>query len=235
MKSILILLGLFLLINQPIKAVDPSPTPDDKAKDIVNIVKQIVNENITPTPKVSNSPKSFFGNITKIDEDNLIITYKNQTQIIKVNSETTYVDLKRNKSKIENFKVGQEILAMGYLNEDQSLDCKRIVATDPKSVENINQTITGQIVDISKESSIFTLTPNYNKNSPFQIKSDTKTKIVNLANKTVSSSDAIINGKKIIVIIKPDPKLAKTFYASKIIILDSPENSSPKPTPTEKP
>lgn len=235
MKSILILFGFFLFIYQPIKAIEPSPTPDDKAKDIVNIVKQIVNENITPTQAISDSPKSFFGNITKIEEESLTITYKNQTQIIKVNTETTYVDLKRNKSKIENFKVGQEILAMGYINDDQSLDCKRIVATDLKSVENINQTITGQIVDISKETSIFTLTPNHNKNSPFQIKSDTKTKIVNLANKTISPSDAIMNGTKVITIIKPDPKLAKTFYATKIIILNLPDNSSLKLTPTEKP
>jgi hypothetical protein len=95
-------------------------------------------------------------------------------------------------------------------------------------VVNNNQTITGQIVDISKETSIFTLTPNYNKNSPFQIKTDTKTKIVNIINKTVSSSEEIVNGKKIIAIIKPDSKLEKTFYASKIIILDS-------PTPTTKP
>jgi len=121
---------------------------------------------------------------------------------------------------------------MGYLKDDKSLDCKRIVATDIKSVTNNNQTISGQIVDISHETSIFTLTPNYNKNSPFQLKTDSQTKIINLENKTISSTQAIVNGKKIIAIIKPDTKLEKTFYTSKIIVLDSPDTKS---TPTIKP
>ena len=81
--------------------------------------------------------------------------------------------------------------------------------------------MTCQIVDISKETSIFTLTPNYNKNSPFQLKTDSKTKIVDTDNKTISSSNVIVNGKKIIAIIQPDSKLENTFYTTKIINLDS--------------
>lgn len=233
----LLFIFLFIFIANPIFAIEPTPTIDDKTKDIVEIVKQIVNDNVTPTPTISNKPKSFFGNITNIEDNKITLSYKGQIQQLNISDETTFIDLKRNKTKITNFKVGQEILAMGYLQEDNSLDCKRIVATELKSVANNNQTVTGQIVDISKETSIFTLTPNYNKNNPFQLKTDSKTKIVNLDNKTVSVSNAIVNGKKIIAIIKPDPKMAKTFYASKIIVLDSSDNLSSKltPTPTIKP
>lgn len=234
MKLSIIFLFVIFFVN-PIKAVEPTPESENKTKEIVNIVKQIVNNNVTPTPVSSKKPKSFFGNITQIDENIITINFKSQTQLIRINDKTAYIDLKRNKSKLINFKVGQEILAMGYLQEDQSLDGKRIVAIELKSFVNNHQTITGQIVDISQEASIFTLTPNYNKNSPFQLKTDSKTKIVNLSNKTVASSQAIANGKKIIAIIKPDSKLAKTFYTSKIIVLDSPATKSVTSTPTPSP
>lgn len=220
MKLLFAILFLFVL-NIPTKAVGFTPTPDTKTTEIVNIVKQIVSESITPTPIVSDKPKSFYGNITKIENNTITIVYKNKTQLIEVNDETVYVDLKRNKSKLSNFKVGQEILAMGYLNEENILNSKRILATELKSVVNNHQTVTGQIVDISKETSIFTLTPNYNKNSPFQLKTDSKTKIVDTDNKTISSSNVIVNGKKIIAIIQPDSKLENTFYTTKIINLDS--------------
>jgi len=232
------IISLFLSItSKQSLAIESTSSADTKVEDfITNVLKPKVQSTTTPTPN-NDKPKSFFGSITKIDENTITISYKNQFQLIQVNDETVYVDLKRNKSKLTNFKVGQEILAMGYLKRDESLDGKRIVATELKSVVNNNQTITGQIVDISKETSIFTLTPNYNKNNPFQLKTDSKTKIVDLTNKSVTSSKAIANGNKINTIIRPDPKMAKTFYTSKIIVLDSPDNLSLKinPTPSIKP
>ncbi len=237
MKLLLILILLFNIFVPSSIASESNADTEIKVEDFVtNVLKPKVQGTTTTPSPISTKPKSFFGNIIQIDEDTITIIYKDQTQKIQVNDETVYVDLKRNKSKLANFKVGQEILAMGYLKEDQSLDCKRIVATELKSVANNHQTVTGQIVDISKETSIFTLTPNYNKNSPFQLKTDSKTKIVNLINKAIASSEAIANGKKIIAIIKPDTKLENTFYVSKIIVIDSFNNTSNStPTPSVKP
>ncbi len=236
MKILLFILLPLFFVNS-IKALEPTPITDDKTKEIVDIVKQIVSDNITPTPIISDKPKSYFGNITKISENTITLSFKNQSQIIEVNDQTTYIDINRRKTKFDNFKVGQEVLAMGYLKENQILDCKRLVITELKSIANDNQTITGQIVDISKEASIFTLTPNYNKNNPFQLKTDSKTKIVDTNNKTIANNQAIVNGNKIIAIIKPDLKLANTFYTSKIIVLNLSGNKTSKetPTPTLKP
>lgn len=237
MKFLLTLIILFTFFIRSPLAVESNPETEKVEDFVTNVLKPKVQENTaTPTP-ISDKPKSFFGNITKIEENTLTLIYKGKTQQIEVSDETVYIDLKRNKTKLTNFKVGQEILAMGYLQENNSLDCKRVVATELKAITNNNQTITGQIVDISKETSVFTLTPNYNKNNPFQLKTDSKTKIVDLSNKTIASSQAIANGKKIIAIIRPDTKLEKTFYASKIIILDSSDSLSSKltPAPTVKP
>lgn len=235
MKLILVVVFLFTFFVKSPLAVESDPETETKVEEFVtNVLKpKVQSDTVTPTP-VSDKPKSFFGNITQINENIITLTRNGKIQTINTNEDTVFIDLKRNKSLLKNFKVGQEILAMGYLNEDQSLDGKRIVVTELKTVANNNQTITGQIVDISKETSIFTLTPNHNKNNPFQLKTDSKTKITDLNNKTIIITQAIINGKKIIAIIKPDIKLEKTFYASKIIVLDSDEVKSTSLTPIPK-
>jgi len=99
---------------------------------------------------------------------------------------------------------------MGYLNPDSSMDCRRIVATDTKSVENNNQIVTGQIVDVSQSqsSSIFVLIPFQNKNGQYQIKIDSKTEFTDSDENKIKSSKTIT---------KKDLKLS---YYAKYIDLD---------------
>ncbi len=227
---ILIILNLTLLIT-PIQAANP--TSDDtvdanKVENITDKLKEIV-KNTSPEPEIiSNQPKSFFGNITQITDDSMVINFNNQNQTLKISNETAFINSKRQKSKITDFKVGETILSMGYLNSDKSLDCRRIVATETKSIENNNQIITGQIVDVSQsQDSIFAFTPFQNKDIQYQIKIDSKTEINDTNQKKLKSSDAIVKGKKIIIVMHPDSENSQTFYATSIISL---ETSSPSPT-----
>jgi len=230
--SFLIIFSLFFnFLTKPVLATDASPSAD-QTQDIVNLVQQKVKEKLNIITNPSTQPKSFFGTITQIDQDQISTSYQNKTQVINIGNSTVYIDAKRNKSKLTNFKVGQGILSMGYLNTDATLTGKRIVATDPTTIDNPNQTIVGQIVDISKSSPIFVLIPIKNKDIEYQIKTDSKTKITDFKNSKLDSS-VLTSGKKVIVIISPDPKIAKTFYASEIINLDSTPTTSP--TPSSKP
>jgi len=230
-----ILLFCFNLISSPVYAVETIPSvASDKVEDVKDILKQIVKDTSTETKVITNSPKSFFGTITQINDSQIVINSQNQNKVFQISTETAFVDAKRQKSKLANFKTGQTILAMGYTNQDQSLDCKRIVATEFKTVENTNQIVTGQIVDVSQSqtSPIFVLIPSQNKNSQYQIKTDSKTEIIDLKNNKLTFAKTITTGKKIIAIIQPDAKLAQTFYASKIISLNIDTTSV---TPTTKP
>lgn len=233
--NFLLILNLF---RQPILATDStaSASIEEKIENITDKLKQIVKEDFpSPVkPLISNNPKSFFGSITQISDEEILLNSQNQSKTLKLNQKITYVDTKRQKSKLSNFKVGQTILAMGYINEDESLDCRRIIATESKTVENNNQIIIGKIVDVSQSQSspIFVLIPFQNKNGQYQIRTDSKTEIIDTTQKKFNSTDIIVNGKKIIAIIKPDAKLAQTFYVSKIISLDI---DTPSPTPTSKP
>jgi len=230
--NFLLVLNLF---QQPALAINStaSASVDEKVESLTDRLKQIVKGD-TPTPSPvskTNTPKSFFGSIIQISDTQITLNIQNQSKTLKLNEKITYIDAKRQKSKLSNFKVGQTILAMGYINDDGSIDCRRIIATESKSVENNTQVITGKIVDVSQSqtSPIFVLIPFQNKNGQYQIKTDAKTETVDISQKKLKSTDVIVNSKKVIVIIKPETQSSQTFYASKIISLES------APTPTSKP
>jgi hypothetical protein len=230
---ILVLLNLALFAC-PIQAVSPTlgDTVDtNKVEDITDKLKEIVKSTSTEQEPISNQPKSFFGTITQINDNLMVIISDNQNKILQLSDETICINSNRQKIKASEFKVGQTILAMGYFNQDNSLDCRRIIATDSKSVENNNQIITGQIVDVPQsQTSIFAFTPFQNKDIQYQIKVDSKTEIIDTNQKKLKSSETIIKGKKIIIVMHPDTKNSQTFYATSIISLES-----EPPSPTTNP
>lgn len=226
----LLLISIHFIFSAPILAQTTTPVPEDVKDILKQIVKETSGDNSGLTQKNNNQPKSFFGTITQVDPDQIRITLKDQTnKTLYVTSDTTFVNSKKQKSKISDFKSGQTIIAMGYLKEDQSLDCRRVVFTESKTVENINQIITGQIVDVSQSqnSPIFVIIPTKNKNSQYQIKTDSKTEIIDFKNTKLTAAKTIVNGKKLVVIIQPDTKLVNTFYATKIIDLNPETTSNP--------
>lgn len=232
----IILLTLFLIVVKPITAQEATNNTD-KTNDIKGILRQIVNQdNQNPDETLTASdtqlPKAFFGNITKINVNEITLNFQNENRLLRINSDTTFIDIKRHSTKSTSFKEGQTILAMGVVNTDLSMDCSRIVATDFKSVINTHQIISGQIVDVSQSqnSTIFVLVPSKNKNNQYQIKIDTKTVLTDTKGKNLTLSKNIISGKKLIAVIKPDSQIAQTFYAVRLIDLDS-ETISPTPTP----
>ena len=221
MINLFFLLISFLICPATVLAVDisTSATNSSEVQTIREVVQQKVKEklNIITTPE--SKPKSLFGTIQKITDNQIEISFNNVSKIIINNEDTVLIGLKRNKIKQKDLKSGQEILALGYLNSKNQLEAKRIIIFELKKIENKTQVINGQIVDISKESLIFVVVPPKNKNSQYQVKTDT----ANL--KKLSS------GQKIIAVIKPDPKLANTFNLIKTISTESSASATPTPKP----
>jgi hypothetical protein len=237
MELIIALVSFLMLLQRPVHAVNStsSAITNDKVETLTDKLKDIVKGATTQEESTTsdNKPKSFFGTITQISDQQMTINTQNKNLILQLNDNITYIDTKRQKSKLANFKVGQTILSMGYLDQNNTLDCRRIIATESKSIENNNQVVTGKIVDVSQSQSspIFVLIPFQNKNGQYQIKIDSKTEFSDIGQKKLTSADVVVNGKKIIAVIQPDAKVSQTFYASRIISLDIVQS----PTPTVKP
>lgn len=220
-------LFLFLSALFPINSfAAPSaatPTTDPKTEAVRQMTEKKVQDMLqqsgsSQSTVSTTTPKSLFGTITQISDDKVVITYKNETKNITVTDSTVFIDAKKAKVKLTSLKPGQIILAMGYYDEAVNFEAKRIIITTADAIENKNEIVLGKIADISQTSSVFVLIPIKNKENQYQIKTDSKTIIVdNDGNKL--KMNQLKSGQKIIVVIQPDTKIAKTYDVSKIIIL----------------
>ena len=233
---------LSLFIPNQILAKEATVSASNSDKNLTEEVRQMVakkvkeiQENDTSnSPTSTNTPKAIAGTISKIENSQIIINDKNNSKIITTTDDTVFVDAKKNKIKIDNLKSGQVILSMGYYNQYDGFDAKRIIITTSDAIENKNEIVFGKIADISQTSNVLVLIPIKNKNVQYQIKTDSKTKIIDQNDNTLAISK-LKSGQKIIAVIQPDAKTAKSFNVSQIITFDSASNStSPSPTPKKK-
>lgn len=215
-------------------ATENNPINEDiqKIRDAVKLKVQEKLKNITSTDSEPTDPattkKAIIGTIIQIDKNTLTIDFQNNTRKISFTADTVIVNSKQAKVKTDALKVGQDILAMGYINNN-ILEAKRIVFMDLKTIVTQDQIVVGQIVDISKSSPILVLIPSKNKNIQYQIKTDSKTEIINKSNQKIDIK-TLASGQKVIAIVSPDPKAAKTYIATKIINTQATPIASPTAT-----
>jgi hypothetical protein len=231
---------LFFFLNSHTKIlaanITPTETPqsvNSNIEDVRKKVQEAVQKKLNETAAPASKKKGIIGTIIQIDDKQIVINSKNITTTLSISTDTVFIDSKQNKTKIAKVKVGQEILVIGILNENKILEAKRIVFIDLKSLENKYQTIVGKIVDISKSSPVFVLVPVNNKDTQYQIETDSKTEIIDKNNKKLNLNN-LTSGQTIIAVIKPDEKIAKTFYVTKIINLDNKSVSSSVATSSSK-
>jgi len=242
-----ILLLCIFLINPPkIIGITPTPPVDnntplleetpaqgsnlDEIKKIREAVQQKVQEKLKEiSSPEANKKKGIVGKITKINGLDIVLedsslTNRNLTTTV----DTIVIDKNRNKSKLENLKPGDNILAMGYTTETDTLDTKRIVIIDTETIVDPLRVTTGKIVDISRTSPVFVLIPSSDKDTQYQINTNSKTEITSPQKIKIPFSD-LKNGQRVIVVFKPEDKTNKSFYATKILNLDHETETTPTP------
>ncbi len=230
---------LFLTLARPIFAQTdmPSPTPtispsaNDEIQKLREVVSQKVAEKLRQITNPASTKKAFIGKVIQIDANSMTVDSQGNSRTFSINTDTVYIDIKGNKIKLTNIKVGQDILVMGSNNSDNTgFAAKRIIIVDVATIFYKRTVVVGKIVDVSRTSAIFSLIPIKNKNDLFQIKTDDKSVIFDSHHQKLKVTD-LKSGQKIIAVLKPDPKISKTYNAINLIDLDY----SPSPTPTKKP
>jgi len=224
---------LFSIFFQPVFAQEATITPvadknlTEEVRDMVTKKVKEIQQSDTNSSSVSTTiPKFLVGTITKIGDSQITINYKNENKNINTTNDTVFINEKKVKIKFNNLKSGQVILAMGYYDQFNNFGAKRIVITTTDAIENKNEIIFGTIADISQTSNILVLIPIKNKNTQYQIKTDSKTKIIDRDGNTLTINK-LKSGQKVVIIIQPDTKISNTFDASQIITL----LQNPTPTP----
>lgn len=218
----------------------PSPTPTTINLDVQKIreaVQQKVREKLSQITAETqdDQPRAFFGAIIETSPAQITIDYQGSLRHLQISADTVYIDAKRNKAKIDTLKIGQTILALGRPATNDTLDTKRLVATDSQAAKPQFQIVFGKVSDTSQTTPVFTLIPFNNKDQQFQIKTTTTTEFFNRQKEKIDTT--LTKGHRLIAVIKSTT--SATFTALTLIDLDysllPAEASAKAGTPTKKP
>lgn len=218
-KTIIILILFLLIPLSPARAQTPTATTGDEIQKLREVIQQKVKEklqDLSQTETIINPKKAYLGTIIEINDTTLKIDAKTKIYEFTISEDATFVNIKQNKIKKTELKVGQDVLVLS-LSKDTLVFAKKIIVVDPVKLQNNKNVSLGKIADISPTTSILVLIPTNNKNRELQIKIDTKTEIVTKENKTIKFAD-LKKGEKIACIYTNGQN--STYPALKIITLD---------------
>lgn len=208
-----------------------SPTPGEKVKEIRNAVKEKVREKLEETQE--GQKKAFVGEIAEVSNSTLTLETRSGKQQAEVDEKATIIGKNRSEINFEDLEIGDYVIAIGYLDENEVLQAKRVVVT--KELETpTRQVAVGRVTDISADEKIITV-KNEKKGMIYTVEATTKTTITKKPDEGEAEK---INFNKIeendwlVAIGTPTENEEKIITAKLIHVI--PGKSKPEPTPTEE-
>jgi len=230
----LILTAAFLMLAIGTKAASPSPTATDSAvQEIRDKVKEIVQEKIKDTQQGQKA--GFFGEINKIGDNVLTLQTNQGDKELQIATDAAIIQAGKG-ATLEDLETGSFAIGMGYLEDTNLLDTKRLVIAK-KTALSAREIAFGQVTDISSEEEVLTI-KNEKKNLIYTIEINSKTVIT----KKVDDKDSlvkfgdIVKGDKLVAVGAPSENEHKIITATIIrIMAEIIEESSPSPSTTATP
>jgi hypothetical protein len=230
-----ILFVFYLTLSFSVGAVSPTPEASESAvQEIRDKVKEIVREKIEETQKGQKA--AFFGEIGKITEEALTLQTTQGEKQLKIATDTAFIGKGNKKITLDDLKAGSFAIAMGFLEDNNSLQTKRLVISE-KTQTAARETAFGKITDISSEEKVLTI-KNEAKNMIYTVEINDKT----IINKRVDGKiqkikfEAIAKGDQIITVGAPSENEHKIITAKIVQVISNgvQEEAEPTATPSAK-
>ena len=217
-KNIIFTICFFFIFSFSAIAQTPTNSTGDEIQKIREVIQQKVKDKLQEISQIqaSNPKKAYLGVITEITETTLKIDSKTKIFEFTFSEDASFINLKLNKIKKTDLKVGQDVLVLSIAKDD-IVYSKKVIVVDPTKLQNNKNVTLGKIADISTTTSVLVLIPINNKNRELQIKSDNSTEIITRENKVLKFSD-LKKGQKVVCIYTNGQN--STYPALKIITLD---------------
>jgi len=234
MKKGVILLILFILLVSPkTTSALEGTVSGEKIDTLREEIKKKVEEKLK-TIMSQRKKRGWVGIIEEKTEISLKLKTGDKIRTATISEDAQIVNSKRQKINFENLKIGQKIIAMGYLQPDNNLEAKRIVVLSEKKKTESLRIIFGAISDRSEREQVLAVNPigpAKNGNQEYEVLLDKKTRLFQRTNGKVEKINYkdLQAGQKIIAVLKPTKSNGFSFNAKLILLL------SPSPTPTLAP
>lgn len=241
----LFLISYYLIHSLPALAISPTPTLvatpieapqgsiEEKIQQIRDEVKKKVREKIEETKKGTKT--AYAGEIIQITDLSLTLSTFMGEKNVQVATDTAIISRGSQKMTFQDLKVGNFVLTMGYLADNNLLEAKRIVvANKPKNI--VLEVAFGKVTDISADEKIITV-KNEKKNLLYTIEVTDKTiitKKVDGSVKKVKFAD-IAKDDRLVAVGTPTENEEKIIVAKLIHVIPGLALGQEKPTATVTP
>lgn len=202
-----------------------SPTLDPKTKGVRDAVKEKIEEKLGEILS-KQKKRGWIGIITDVSATGFKMKVNEETRTATLSDQATIINKNRQQIKFKDLAVDQRIIAMGYVQIDETLDARRIVLIgerEPRKTESIFGTIKEKaeqekIVLVKNGEESYELI--FDKNSVLEQRQDSETEEIDYEGLTVD--------QKLVAIISPTSGSTATYEVENLLIISSPE-------PTEEP
>jgi len=237
---ILISIGVFLILKAPLVEAQTKPTEpetasvsaeenlNEKVQGIREAVSQKVQEKIEEVKK--GPKKAFVGNIVKIKDGLLTLDSSGGEKQVTTDDETIFIDLSRKKIEIEDLKIDDHIIAMGYFDSSNNLLYGRriVIAKKPKPI--VLKVVFGQITDQTAENEKIIMVKNPKIEKIYEVEATSKTKINQKIKDKIEDLkfEKVAIGNWVVAIGTPGEKENGFLSAKLIRILAKPQTAEEK-------
>jgi len=218
-----------------VKAQTPTPKATESAEISNEEIKEKIQERIEQVKKESKK-RAFWGILKEITNSTLILTNDSRGEkIIKTGINTQFLKTGGKEIKITDLEIGNFIIALGYWQENGTLEGKKIISsTETPKAALRRYAIYGKISDISKEEKVLSVIHPIKSEIVYEVKITEKTIITEKTEeekiKKVDFTKLAID--KRIVAVGTREKGSGTLTAKIIHIIPEKTNLPEKNTPT---
>lgn len=242
MKKIIALLLVLFCFSSLISLRALAQTPEETDEELI---KQKVEERIEKVLDSTdeNQKRALVGSIKAVVVSTLTIKTSSGDFQAKVATDATILNLEREEIKLEDLEIGNKVIAMGYFDDQDVLEAKRIVIREELQASDAEVTF-GTVTDISQEEKVLTI-KHPKTQTVYMVETDSKTEIAKKVDGEIEEIkfSEIEEGDSLVAIGKLGENEEKVVTAKLIHVLSektlesSPETEeeSPTPSPTSEP
>jgi hypothetical protein len=186
-------------------------------KEIREKVKEIVREKIEEVKK--GQKRAYVGEISQISNSLITVTNPRGEKQIRVSEETKILGIGRIQIKLKDLKIGNFLIAMGYLGDEDILEARRVVVAE-KPILPVREVAFGEVTDISTEEKILTV-KNEKKGITYTVEVTGKTKITKKIETKIQKAkfSDIQKGDRLVAVGTPTQNEEKIITAKIIHII----------------
>lgn len=186
---VVVLTFAFLVLGSPALAQEATPSSEEKARQILEAVRESIRER-----QLSPKRKAYVGTLKSIADTTLVLETKNGIKQATVSTEAAILRIEKETKKeveFEDLVIGELTIAMGYLDENDVLQTKRVLISLKPEEEIKREAIYGMVEEVNLKKKTIKI-ESLKKETLWTLKITTKTEITNKELEAIQPGDRLL-------------------------------------------